>query len=325
MFRRARRPLAATALAVAVAWLLAGCLSVESSFTIDDDGTVDVEFVTLFDVEELGELGALFGQDAAELEDLTGQDLLAELGEDADLCADLTTSLSGDYEVSRTEIDDDGTVGVGCEVLDVPITELSDVGPDSELVIEQDDTGTRFRAVLQGVDELTAGGDDVTDFVDIDLEELFEIRFVVTAPGSLGSNNATSTSGSTATWVVTTDAAFVEGGDAVMQAEWTPGGGDSSWLPIVLGVVVVIVVAALVALLLRTRRPTPADGMSTPPTGSATSPPAAPGPPPTGPAAAPPAAPGPPPAGPPPSPGSTAPLPPPGSTPPPGAPPPPTA
>ncbi len=143
---RTARSVSTIALLAGAAMLLGGCLSIQSSFTINDDGTADVEFVTLFDTEELGELAGLFGEDAAQIQDLTGEDLIAELGDGGDLCADLTTSIGGDYEVERREIDEGGEVGVGCTVRGVPIEELTTgaLGEGSSLTIEQDDDGTRF-------------------------------------------------------------------------------------------------------------------------------------------------------------------------------------
>ena len=49
------------AVALAGAAVLTGCFRVESSFDIDDDGTVDVAFEFAFDLEVLEEFGELFG------------------------------------------------------------------------------------------------------------------------------------------------------------------------------------------------------------------------------------------------------------------------
>ncbi|MGA7758829.1 MAG: hypothetical protein WBL31_05860 [Ilumatobacteraceae bacterium] len=324
-----RRPLrrAATALALVTASLaLAGCFSVESNITINDDGTADVELVTLIDTEQLAELGNMLGQDTGLLDELSGEDLLNELTEGDDPCGDLGSSFT-DYEVSTREIDNGTEVGVGCIVEGVPIDELNSIGPDSSFTIEQDGSGTRFSAVLQGVEELTAGAEDLP-LPGIDFDELFSIVFTATGPGSLGDNNATSTDGSTATWAITADASFVEGGDATMTAEWTPGGGsDNSWL-IPLLVVVGLVLIGLIAFLLLRRKgqsPEPAEhtaGVSAvppPPPGAVDTPPA-----PHPPTDAPPVAssPPPPPAPAPTAPPVSAPPPPPASSPPPPPPPP---
>ena len=308
---------------------LAGCFSVESNITINDDGTADVELVTLVDTEQLSELGDLLGQDTGLLDGLSGEDLLNELTQGDDPCADLASSFT-DYDVSTREIDNGTEVGVGCVVQGVPIDELNSIGADSSFSVEQDDSGTRFSAVLQGVDELTAGAEDLP-LPGIDFDELFSIVFTATGPGSLGDNNATSTNGSTATWAITADAAFVEGGDATMIAEWTPGAGsDNSWLIALLVVVGLVAVGVIAFLLLRRKgqSPKPTEGTGAldapppPPPGAVPTPsPAAPTVPDSPPVAPPPAAP---PAAPPTSPPTTTPPPPPPSAGPP-PPPPPTA
>lgn len=301
--------------------VLAGCFSIESKFEISDDGTADIEFVLLVDTEQLSELAGLFGQDAGLIEQLSPSELLAELTEGEDPCADLTGSLI-DYDVTVSEIEDGSAVGVGCTVEDVPLDDLNDIGADSALVITQDDDGTRFELTLAGVDELTdtgTGAGDVTDLLDIDVDDLLEIRFVASAPGSLGENNATSTSGSTATWVVTGDAAFVTGGTATMTAQWAAGGsGSSNVLWIILGIVAVVAAVAVIAYVLTHRSKPSDDGPSgsadagaptpftPPPPATLGGPPTAP-PPPTPPSAAPP----------PPPPATSPPPPPPPSSPPP--------
>lgn len=279
-----RRPTARGALRctgiVAAATVLAGCFTIESTFVIDDDGTADVDFVLLVDTEQLSELAGMFGEDAGMLDELSPQELLGEITEGEDPCADLTSSLT-DYEVTVREIEDDSSVGVGCTVNDVPIDDLNEIGEDSELRISQDDGNTSFELRLDGVDELAGDTGDLPPIPGFDLDELFQIRFSATAPGSLSSHNATSTDGATATWVVTTDADFVVDGNATMTAQWEPGGSDSSsvlWIVLVVAGAAVAVLA--IVLLLRRRNSTdtapPTD--TTPPTDTA--PPSASGPPP---------------------------------------------
>jgi hypothetical protein len=236
---------------------------VEATFTIGEDATAEVDYLVLIDTEQLQEFAGLLGEDAGELDDLSGDALLEEFTGGDDPCGDLTEELA-DYEVSIREIDENGEVGVGCTVSGVPIAELNSLGDDtSSFSIEQDDDGTRFRATLEGVDELTGEPGDtemMTEMLGVGLDDLFTIRFVVTAPGSLGENNATSTDGSTATWDVKADADFVTDGDATMTAEWTPGGGDDSssiWIIVAIIAVVAAVAAAAVVLVKRSKRPAP--------------------------------------------------------------------
>jgi hypothetical protein len=295
-----------TAAAIAAAsMLLAGCFTVEATFTINDDATADLDYLILIDTEQLEEFAGLLGEDAGALDELSGDALLEEFTGGDDPCGDLTADLS-QYEVSTREIDEGGEVGVGCTVSAVPVAELNSLGDDtSSFSIEQDDQGTRFNAVLEGVDEL-AGDPNETDamaeMLGLTLDDLFTIRFVVTAPGSLGENNASSTNGSTATWDVKPDADFVTAGDATMTAEWTPGGGSdgsSTWIIIAI-VAVVAALAAVAIVMLKRSKNTPPDIAATPAAMAPPPPPGAVGPPPPpanagGPPPAPPSTPPPPP------------------------------
>ena len=327
MRRRTIKP-ALSALAIAASSaLLAGCFTVEATFTIKDDATADLDYLVLIDTEQLEEFAGLLGEDAGALDELSGDALLQEFTGDDDPCADLTQELT-DYEVSTRQIDENGEVGVGCTVSGIPVSELNSLGDDtSSFSIEQDADGTRFDAVLEGVDELAgdpAETDVMTELLGLELDELFTIRFVVSAPGSLGANNASSTSGSTATWDVKPDADFVTGGDATMTAEWTPGGGggsSSTWIIVL--IVAVIAAAAAVGFVLfkRSKSTTGSSGtaatIETPTASSSATPP--PPPPGMAPPPSPDTSPPPPPSTPPPPPPSASGPP----TTPPSAPPPP--
>jgi hypothetical protein len=309
-----------TALGLAAASvLLAGCFSVEATFTINDDATADVDFVTLIDTSQLQEFAGLLGEDAAALEDLSGDALLNELTGGDDPCADFIGDFS-DYDVSSREIDEGSEVGVGCTAKGIPISELNSLGDDtSSFTIEQDDDGTtRFDAVLEGVDELTgdpAETEQMTEMLGISLDDLFTIKFTVSAPGGLDEHNASSTDGSTATWDVKPDADFVTDGTATLSAVWTPGGGGddgSSWWIILLIVAAVVAIAAVAVVLVKRSKgagdgptddepPTPSEppaSMAPPTVSPTTAPPAtavppstSPPPPPTTPPAAPPSTP----------------------------------
>ena len=232
---------------------LSGCLEFESTFEISDDGTVDVGIVTAIDTEQLEQLSALFGEDTSGLDGLSGEELLSEFSED-DPCGELTNDLAG-FEVSTREIDEGGRVGVGCTVNAVPIAELTDLGEDSALSITQDDEGTTFELSLSGVSEITGGGTDDLGALGLSFEELIDFRFVVSAPGTLGENNATSTDGATATWVVAPDAAFIANDTASMSAVWTGSGSGSSdssaALIIIIIVLAVLAVAAIAFLIIK--------------------------------------------------------------------------
>lgn len=305
MFSRNRRRFAPIALLISATIALAGCFSVESNIAIHDDGTADIELVTQIDTEQLGKFAEMFGEDASELEGMSGDDILNEFTADDDPCGDLTESF-GQYETSVEEINTDSAVGVRCKASGVPIAELNSIGEDSSFTIEQDDAGTRFSAVLEGVDELTADSDELTGMLDLKLEDIFSIVFTVTAPGSLGDNNATSTDGAKATWDITPTSDFVTGGDATMTAEWSGSGSgsDSNTMLIALLVAALVIIAIVVAVLVMRRRgssPSSPTGDEAALDGPPTSvPPVTPAPPSAG-DTAPPSSPTPPPPPPPPS------------------------
>ena len=321
MTRRTTRTVTSALALAATSALLAGCFTLEATFAIQDDATADVDYLILIDTEQLQEFAGLLGEDTEELDGLSGDAILDEFTGGDDPCGDLTAELT-DYEVTVRQIDEDGEVGVGCTVTGVPVDELNSLGDDtSSFSIEHDEQGTRFSAVLEGVDELTgdpAETDAMTEMLGVTLDDLFTIKFTVSAPGSLGENNATSTDGSTATWEVKPDSEFVTDGDATMTAEWTPGGGgsgSSTWIIILVLLAVVAAAAVAYVLFKRSKGPqggalddaamadtaavpagmTVPDSAVTPPAPSVTPPPVAPSTPPPPPPAPPSAMPPPPP------------------------------
>ena len=321
MTRRTTRTVTSALALAATSALLAGCFTLEATFAIQDDATADVDYLILIDTEQLQEFAGLLGEDTEELDGLSGDAILDEFTGGDDPCGDLTAELT-DYEVTVRQIDEDGEVGVGCTVTGVPVDELNSLGDDtSSFSIEHDEQGTRFSAVLEGVDELTgdpAETDAMTEMLGVTLDDLFTIKFTVSAPGSLGENNATSTDGSTATWEVKPDSEVVTDGDATMTAEWAPGGGgsgSSTWIIILVLLAVVAAAAVAYVLFKRSKGPqggalddaamadtaavpagmTVPDSAVTPPAPSVTPPPVAPSTPPPPPPAPPSAMPPPPP------------------------------
>ena len=274
MQRRTSKTVARAAAVAVASVLLTGCFTLEASFTINDDATVDLDYLILIDTEQLEEFAGLLGEDAGALDELSGEALLDEFTGGDDPCGDLTDELT-DFEVSTREIDEGGEVGVGCTVTGVPISELNSLGDDtSSFSIEQDADGTRFDAALEGVDELAGDPSEtgaMTDLLGVDLGDLFTIKFIVTAPGSLGDNNASSTDGSTATWDIKPDSDFVTDGDATMTAEWTPGGGGSGssiWLILAI-IAAVAAIAALAVVLVKRSKGSNPDADDTSDVGSA--------------------------------------------------------
>lgn len=219
---------------VGASLLLSGCFSVDYELTIGDDGTMDVAFEARIDTTRFEEFGALFGEAAG----FGPDELFEEAFQGEDPCAELEATL-GDYDVDSEEIRSGSEIGVRCSVKGVAFDDF-DPGADGPTVrITQDSQGTTFRGEFSGVSALTGETAEATELLDLDFDELVQIRMVVTGPGGLIDDNATSTSGRTATWVITPDADFIEGDVAIMEAEWGPpgsgGGGSSNTLWIILG------------------------------------------------------------------------------------------
>lgn len=275
------------AVALAGAAVLTGCFRVESSFVIDDDGTVDVAFEFAFDLEVLEEFGELFGQEVDGLQEMTVEELFGELGEPTDPCADLTEGLQ-EFGVTEEDLSSDGEVAVRCTVTDVPLAELSDLGDDSTLAITQSDGRTTFELRLDGVSATFGGGEDLP-IPGLDVDELLQFVIRARAPGSIADHNASETDGATAIWTVAPDAAFVSGDTATMSASWEPGVESSTnWaVPLVIALTALAAVIGIV-LALRSRRGGGSDDGSAdpmpsptgPPTAAPTAPPAGPPPPP---------------------------------------------
>jgi hypothetical protein len=344
MTRRTHKTVTGALAVAATSVLLTGCFTVQATFTINEDATADLDYLVLIDTEQLGEFAGLLGEDLGDLDGLSGDALIEEFFDGEDPCADLASELES-YELTTRNIDENGEAGVGCTVSGVPLAELDSLGDDTSFFsIEQDDAGTRFNAVLEGVDEIAGDPSEtemMTEMLGVGLDDLFTIRFIVTAPGTLRDNNATSTDGSAATWDVKPDADFVTDGDATMTAEWTPGGGGSgggSTIWIIVAIAAIAAIAAVAVVLAKRSKSstpdadatadatstsmvaggTPVTGMAPPP--ATTPPPSSPPPPPPS-VSEPPSAPPPPPSTAPPSttPPSTTP---PSTTPPPASPPP---
>jgi hypothetical protein len=327
--------------------VLSGCFTLESRIDIGEDGTADISLTSLIDVERLESLLGSFGESTEGLGDLSGEALLEEFGEGEDPCGELTAEFGTD-RVTTTEVSEGSRRGVTCTVSDIPLDQVVDLGEGASTQIQQADGVTTVELVLEGAADLTGDPDEFTDLLGLSFEELFDLRFVISAPGRIVEHNATSVDGATATWRLTPDAEFLTGDEARLTARWEPGsagsGGGTWWIVLVV-VAGLAVIAGIVALVVSRRGrggtgpsdptgglgvpaasppgvdPFPAAPASPPPPPGAPSFP--PGPPPTAPTV--PTVPPGPPAGAPPIPAAPGSQPPAGSPPPPPPPPPPGA
>lgn len=247
--------------------LTTGCLSAEMKVAINDDDTADIAYTLLVDLDRLGELAAILGSAVPDTADLSGDELVKELFEGEDPCDDLRTTLTG-REVISTEVTEGERRGVRCAATAVPLAELDNLGDDTTLSIVRSGSSTTVDITLTGVDSLAADGEDLGAAIGSSFSDLLQISFVVSAPGTLGDNNATSVDGAVATWLVTPDASFVVNGDAQMRAVWSGGGSSGGGMGA--GVVAVIVllgvvIVAAVVVVVRRRNSTPTPGAPLPP------------------------------------------------------------
>ena len=308
---RHRRIPSAIALVIGVL-ALTGCLSLETRFDINADGTADVGITMLVDTSTIRMFGEMFGEEVDDLDGLSGEELIEEFVNGENPCDDFGDFGTG--EVTVREVADGDRRGISCSVDGVSIAELNEDPTEGEgITILQDDEGTSVRLVFPAED--IVGDTDDLGMFGLSFEELFDVRFVVSAPGSLVEHNGSSTQGSTVFWQLTPDSAFLQGDDAVMTARWSGfaaadgGDGDGGLSPVVIIAIIVglLIVVAAVVLVLRSKgsggSPTASAPMPTsvggpmPGTGSAPPPPPAAPP-------APPAPPTPPPPPPPPPPSS---------------------
>lgn len=266
--------------------VFAGCLSLETRVDIDADGTADLGLTVLVDLGAIRTFGEMFGEDLSDLEALDGPDLVEEITEGENPCDDIGDVPNTGVEVE--EVRDGDRRGITCTVRNVPIAEFSNLDADdgASFEIRQDAEGTsiEIRFPTEGLSQDT---DDLGAMLGLTFEELFDLTFVVSAPGRLVEHNGTSTSGSTVTWQITTNAPFLVGDDAVMTAEWSgfAESSDDGGLPLVLILAVIlglIVVAVAAVLIARSTKSGPSPSEPAAPVEPAATPTGPPPPPPTG-------------------------------------------
>lgn len=238
--------------------LLSGCLRTEVTFDVTSLETMDVSLVVAVDVEALKTFASTFGgeEEAAALEEMSGEELLNEFGDGEDPCSGAVGGFV--FEISAYEEGD--YRGVVCTARGIPTSELmEEFFGDAGALREGEATGTwvlegRLSDALDLAEEAEEAG-GLGDMGDMfDPNELLELSVSITAPGALLEHNGTSAVGATVTWRVTADAEFMEGSDATLRAVWdVSSGGDSnsgsSPIAILIVVVLAVVIAAGVAVL----------------------------------------------------------------------------
>ncbi len=126
------------------------------------------------------------------------------------------------------------------------------VAPDflSQLELARDGDVFSFRADLSGLEAglgaAVGGEDDLGIDPSAFLGELFEIRLILTMPGTIVSSNADATAGSTLTWNIS----IVDDG-RVLEAQSDVGGSGGG--PIIGLIVLLAVIAAVVFIMVQRR------------------------------------------------------------------------
>jgi hypothetical protein len=238
--------------------LLSGCLRTEVSFDVTSLETTDVSLLVAVDVEALTTFASSFGgaEEAAALEEMSGEELLAELGDGDDPCSGAVDGIN--FEISPYAEGD--YRGVVCTARGVSTSDLmQEFFGDAAALREGDAAGTwvlegRFSDALGLADEAEEAG-GLGEMGDMfDPGELLELSVSISAPGVLLEHNGTSAIGGTVTWKVTTDAQFMEGTDAMLRAVWDVSSGSdsdsgSSSIAILIVIGFAVVIAAGVVLL----------------------------------------------------------------------------
>ena len=212
----------------------------------DESGTFAVFIGFDEEFQQLMEQGGADGLDLTEgLEDVPEGWTAEEVTEDGFEGMRITTDFSDLEELEQRlgELGDAGDAGVGTDFL-------------TDFVLTHEGDEFRFKVDVSGLDEgLTdavgdTGGEDLLAGFDPEslFEDLFQIRFKLALPGSIGANNADEIDGNTLIWNVdVTD----EG--RTFEAVSTVGGGSSALL-IGAGAVAAAVVAGVGVTAVRRRR-----------------------------------------------------------------------
>ena len=238
--------------------LLSGCLRTEVTFDVTSLETTDVSLLVAVDVAALTAFASTVGdeEDVAALEEMSGEELLAEIGDGEDPCSGAVGGF--DFEVSSYAEGD--YRGVICTARGVSTSELmAEFFGDATALREGEASGTwvlegRLSDALGLTEDVEEAG-ELADMGDMfDPSELLQLSVSITAPGEVLEHNGTSVTGSTVTWNVATDAQFMEGPDAVLRAVWdvdsgANSGSGSSPMTILIVIGSAVIIAAAVVLL----------------------------------------------------------------------------
>jgi hypothetical protein len=222
---------------------LSGCFRTEVILEVVSVERTDVSLIVAVDTEKLTTFANEIGgrEQAAAFEEMSGEELVAELAEGEDACSGVVGSL--DFQVS--EYVEGNYRGVICTARKVVTRDvMAEIFNDPEAIREDPSDGS-WVLDAKLTDALSLAG-DIEEMAGLqgsamfDPADLLEFRLSISAPGSVSEHNGTSLNGARVTWLLNADAEFVEGSDAVLRARWTPDSGG-------LGLLVAIALSAVIA------------------------------------------------------------------------------
>jgi hypothetical protein len=233
---------------------LSGCLRTEVTLDVVSSERTDVSLLVALDVEVLTSFATEFGdkEQAEALMAMSGEQLVAELAEGEDPCSGVV----GGLEFERAEYSQGNYRGVICTARGVDTKEvMTELFGDPRAIQENTaDGGWVLAARLSNAMGLESSVEEIAGFDSgemFDVGELLEFRVSISAPGRVLNHNGTSANGARVTWVVTQDAEFVEGTDAVLRAQWVPAASGVRLLVVVL--LAAVMAAVTLTLAGRTR------------------------------------------------------------------------
>lgn len=179
--------------------------------------------------------------------------------------------IDGDFEGFRVSVDFADLSELDRRLAELAESAEEDDGGAAPALLEpgiltQDGDAFHFSMPLQGLEEdlsAASGGDDA--FGDIDFEqlmtELFEIRFLVTLPGSITDHNADRVEGSTLVWEI----GLADEGTTLSASSQLGGGSGVTTILLIVVAVILVAVAGFFAVTVIRRRGGGDGGTPSPP------------------------------------------------------------
>jgi hypothetical protein len=262
MNRQTFGPRLATALLLAAALAIGGCVQGELQSEYRNDGSARHSLETTIDRDAVEQLQALAGDEAGQLDILTASEEAEERAEAAGL--DFEPVSTDDRVGSRVskEFEDGEDIGAAFDEI---FTASTDEGADVPLgavtgTFVQDGDDYRLTMTIDSGLLFTGfgEGDEIQGFSP---EDLVEFSYTATMPGDIQETNGEEVDDDTARWEIP-----VSGVTEISAVSSGSSGSDSASLLIIVGLILLLLIGAAVAVFLFTRRrpPAPAPAVATP-------------------------------------------------------------